>query len=316
MAHSGALKRTCLHAQAEQQRGLFTTTQALSAGFTRRELHGMRTRGEIKPVSHGDSVLRAVHRVAGTPYEWPSPVLAACLAVGGGAVACLDTALQLHGLRPVKPDIIHVCRPALWQPTVPGIVVHTTRDLIDGDRTELDSVPVASAARTVVDMARTLQRSERLALLDEVVFGGLAARRWVYRRASALQSGRIGVLDLVRATAPGAEAEFRSWLERQASRAFARFAVPPPRWNVRVDDAVGKIGIVDCLWPTGLVVEIEGLRFHTSPQQRRRDAARFNRLVRRGPVLRYTWQDVVERPEIMCREIREALGAVAPVPAG
>lgn len=98
-----------------------------------------------------------------------------------------------------------------------------------------------------------------------------------------------GVLDIILATAPGAEATFRSWLERQASRAFRRLGVPQPAWNVPLDDAKGRIGIVDCLWDCDLVVEFEGLRFHTTPAQRRRDASRFNRLARRGPVLRYTW---------------------------
>ena len=311
--------REALSGRAESQLGLFTTGQALSDGLTRRQLHGLAARAEVHHVMHGDERLRGLWRFAGVPYEWPAPVMAACLVVGGGAVACLETALQLYGLREATPAVIHVCRPALWQPTVPGITVHTTRDLIDGDRTDVDGVPSTTPARTTIDMARTLDHAARLALLDEVIFGGHAARQWVYRRATALHNGRTGVLDIVRATAPGAEAEFRSWLERQASFAFTTWGVPAPAWNVAVNDSKGRIGIVDCLWAGGLIVELEGLRFHTTPKQRRGDAARFNRLVRRGPVLRYTWQDVVERPAEMCAEILDVLppiGAVGLIPAG
>lgn len=265
---------------------------------------------------HGEVRLRGVYRVAGVSDAWPAPVMPACLAVGGDAVACRDTALQLLGVRPADTRTIHVCRPSRWQPTVPGIMVHTTRDLIDGDRTVVEGVPTTTSARTVIDLATTLPRPQIVALVDELVFGGAVHRRWLYRRALALYPGRVGVVHIVKATAPGAEAEFRSWLERQAALAYHRFGVPAPAWNVPVNDAKGRIGIVDCLWACGLVVEIEGLRFHTTPEQRRRDAARFNRLVRRGPVLRYTWQDVVENPVQMCAEVLDVLrggdGAAVP----
>ncbi len=264
---------------------------------------------------HGKARLQGVYRFCASDYEWPAPVLAACLAAGDEAVACRDTALQLHGVRDADPETVHVCSPTRWQPAIPGIVVHTTRDLIAGDRTQLAGVPVTTAARTMIDLAAVLPKAERLALVDDLIFGGKVQRQWLYRRAVALQKGRPGVSDIIRITDPGGEAEFRSWLERQASHAFDVYCVPQPQWNVRVDDAKGRIGIVDCLWPSGLVVEIEGLRFHTTPQQRRSDAARFNRLVRRGQVLRYTWSDVVQRPAAMCAEILEALAAVHPSPA-
>lgn len=306
--------RTRLQLIAAPQLGLFTVAQARGCGLSRRGLGSSVVRGDITPVYFGEVRLTGVYRCGGVPDTWPAPVMAACLAVGEGAVACRDTALQLHGLRRVNPEEIHICRPARWQPVVPGIVVHTTRDLIPGDTTEINGVPTTTGARTIIDLAEVVGLAERLALVDEVVFGGICPRQWLYRRAVALQNGRAGVLEIVRATAPGAEAEFRSWLEREASYAYLGHGVPAPRWNVVLNDAKGRIGIVDCLWPCGLVVEIEGLRFHTTPQQRRRDAARFNRLVRRGRVLRYTWHDVVERPAEMCAEILDMLGAVDVAP--
>lgn len=200
--------RTRLQRIAQPQLGLFTTDQGWTCGWSRRALGSGVTRGDVAPVFFAEVRLRGVYCFGGVPLTWPAPVLAACLAVGGGAVACRDTALQLHGLRPVNPDEIHVCRPARWQPAVPGIVVHTTRDLIAGDVTEIGCVPTASAARTVIDLVGGLTRTQRLALVDEVVFGRLAPRRWLYRRALTLQNGPAGVLAVVRATAPGAEAEF------------------------------------------------------------------------------------------------------------
>jgi hypothetical protein len=292
------------------QMGLFTAQEALQCGFSRRSLASGCSRGDFAPAMFNETRLRAVYRLAGAPQDWPAPVLAACLAVGDGAVACRETALQLHGLRRPDPSEVHVCRPARWQPVVPGIVVHTTRDLIAGDWTTVEGVPTTRGARTAIDMAAGMSQAGLFTLLDDLIFGGVDARPWIYRRACALQNGRAGVLEIIRLTGPGAQAQFRSWLERQAGTAYQRFGVAQPAWNVPVNDARGRIGIVDCLWPCGLVVELEGLRFHTTPRQRRDDAARFNRLVRRGRVLRYTWHDVVERPGDMCAEILESLGAV------
>src|SRR3712207_699334 len=116
MTPSAESPREILAATARTQRGLFTTGQALKAGLSRRQLFGIARRGETVPVSHNEHQLAGVHRFAGAPDEWPVPVLAAVLAAGGDTVACLDTALQLHGLRDPTPDEIHICRPALWTP--------------------------------------------------------------------------------------------------------------------------------------------------------------------------------------------------------
>jgi very-short-patch-repair endonuclease len=76
-----------------------------------------------------------------------------------------------------------------------------------------------------------------------------------------------------------------------------------------VHDERGLIGVVDAVFTAErLVVELEGLRFHTTPEQRGNDAARFNRLGMAGWLpLRYTWLDVVRQPGAVAGELRQAL---------
>ncbi|MDP9405675.1 MAG: type IV toxin-antitoxin system AbiEi family antitoxin domain-containing protein [Actinomycetota bacterium] len=296
--------RSVLRRHAAEHHGVFTTADAAAAGVSRRSLVSMCAAGEIERVH------TAVYRYAGVPLTPVAQVAAAVRAGGPGTVASHGTALLLHGIAPVgAAHGIEVCSPTRWRPEVPGIVVHQTRRLDPCDVTSLDGVPVTSGARTVVDHAGRVDRSTLTTLVDVAVSERLCSRRWLYRRAAELRNGRAGVGIIMRLTHPGAEGEFRSWLERRGASAFRRFGVPPPQWNVALSDDHGYIGIVDAYWAWArLVVELEGLRFHTTPGQRRTDARRANRITRSYRLLRYTWDDVVHRPAEMAGEIRDALG--------
>jgi len=71
----------------------------------------------------------------------------------------------------------------------------------------------------------------------------------------------------------------------------------------------GLIGIGDIVFEIlKLVVEVDGWAFHTTPDRFHRDRERQNRLVAAGwTVLRFTWRDLVERPEYVLATIRTML---------
>ncbi|MBA2529805.1 MAG: DUF559 domain-containing protein [Euzebyales bacterium] len=294
---------TKLRAAAAAQHATFTCRQAAQHGVTHRVLERLTALGEIERQHRG------VHRFTAIPLTRSAEIAAAVLAGGPDAVASHDTSLELHGLRKAWPGApIEICSPTTWHPEVTGIHVHRTRRLESRDITTVDGIRATNGARTLVDLASRYERVALTRLVDDAICWGVAKRNAVYRRSCALRNGRRGVGLLVTLTDPDAEAVFRSWLERLAWSVFDRHGVAQPLWNVPRHDAEGLIGIVDCLWPDlPLVVELEGLRFHTSPQQRRDDARRFNRLGAGARVLRFTWQDVVEMPERMCGQILAAL---------
>lgn len=113
------------------------------------------------------------------------------------------------------------------------------------------------------------------------------------------------------ATGPGGPGMFRSLLERVTAHVYRAAAIPDPEWNVPVHDSRGLIGVVDALWRRWRVIaEKEGLRFHSSPRQRRSDARRFNRLCEGGYVpRRFGWEDVVHRPVEVAATVLRALRA-------
>ncbi len=188
----------------------------------------------------------------------------------------------------------------------------------EGDILRVGKIGYTSLARTTCDLADPDDPWESLSILDDVIALG-ANRRWIHARATALCNGRGGVRLIRDATAPAAPAEFRSWLERSAAHIYRVGGLPDPEWNVRVRDDRGLIGIVNALWPQWRVVsEKEGLRFHTTPRDRKRDAARFNRLQDANyRPRRFTWDDIVHRPtevlEALYRALRAAGADLDPV---
>lgn len=290
---------------AAGQRGYFTAQQSRNNGLTRHDISGGLLRGEWVKVQP------RVYRLGGVPDNWHGRLLAATLSGPHGTVASHSSAAGLIGLAAAADrSRIEVTVLSASVPRLHGVTVHRTVELPRQDVTLRDGIWTTGGARTVIDLAAPLDRHGRAALLDDAVGGGIAARRWISHRAGQL-SGRPGTADLVALTHKGAEAEFRSWLERTSAGVFRAGGLPEAEWNVALREHGRLLGIVDVLWAWArLVVELDGLRFHSTPVQRREDAARANRIVLAGyRLLRYTWADVVHRAQQVVAEIALALSA-------
>ena len=199
-------------------------------------------------------------------------------------------------------------------PLIDGVTVHRARRLEPHDRTIVDGVPVTTGARTVIDLAGTLGRSELTSLVGEATLRRTTSRQWLYRRACALRSGRRGVGLIMTLTGPEAEGEFWSWLERQGNRVLRGAGLPAPQWNVKVFADDGRfLGIVDAFYGWARVIlQFDGLQFHRLPDQHGRDLEQANMAQLAGfTLLRFTWWDVVERPKFVTAQVRTALQAVA-----
>lgn len=293
--------RLLLRVLAEQQDAQFAVAQARALGLGPHATRWLIDSGRATRVAIG------VACFAGAPGA-PDPAITAFLRCWPTATIGYGSAAHHHGLttaRPERPELVvpHGCRRA-----PDGIVVHQSRALPRTDRAFVGTLAYTSLARTVCDLASLADRTGTLARVDDAVASG-ASPRWLHQRSSELTNGRDGVALVRDATEPGAAPAFRSWLERQTALLLVLAGLPAAAWNVPVSDGRGRIGIVDALWAAwSLVVEVEGLRFHTSPAARRRDAARFNRLLAAGyAVRRFTWRDVIERPYETAVTIAEAL---------
>lgn len=298
---------TGVAALAAQQHGCVSHRQVRHLGLTAAQVRGrLRCRQWAEP-------LPKVYRLAGVPLSWRGEVCAVALAAGAGvpgrALASHRTALHLHAPeRFDRPDVVEVCAPRNQGRDVPGAVVRERRDLAC-DASTVQGIGCTTGERAVLDVAALLDETDATALVDDAIAAKVARRSALHRRARTI--ARLRQSPLVAAlTAPGAERVFRSVMERDGTALLEGADLGGFTVNVVLYDGRGRIREVDVYWPEdGLVLEWDGLRFHSSAAQRARDQAGDRRLVvTRRRVLRFGWIDQRRRPDVVIRDVGEALG--------
>lgn len=189
-----------------------------------------------------------------------------------------------HGRNRRSP--VAAVRSTLWLPPS-----HVTRE---------QGLTVTTVARTIFDLAGVLPAQRVAEALDAAVARKLCTLRQVQQVHFALarpgRRGTVAMRELLEARSDDWIAP-ASVLESRARTLFAEHDVPVPRFEVQLGDEEW-IGRVDCFWDDALlVVELDGRRFHGGASSRDRDRRRDNRLMAMGlRVLRFTWDDLVERP--------------------
>ena len=281
--------------------GLFHLAQARALGVAERNLRTMLRRGEIVAVHPG------VYRAAAAPQGFRSRLRTGLLATGDGVVSHGSAAelLELPATPKGRPELT-VKRSAVRP--IDGVKLHRTRSLDPIDRTAVQGLACTMPARTIIDLAGRLDAPRLLHVVDEAIWSRRCTRESLHDRATTLGSGRSNTRAIVQVTAPGAEPDFRSALERNFAQLISRGGLPRPEFNVPVR-VQGRLFVVDALWHAArVIVELHGLRFHDTPDAVDRDANRQNMLIAEGfTVLAFTWRRVHEEPETVLRQVRHNL---------
>ena len=156
---------------AEDRHGLVTRWILIDAGLTVDQIEARLKDGRLLRVHAG--VYIAKQPVAGAPQTWQQRVLAACLAGGPGSMASHTTAAALWRVEGFVPDAVEITGPVAQSLRIPGVRVHRLQRLVEPqDRTVLDGIPVTSLARTLVDVASSVD-----AMLFERSTSGALHRR-------------------------------------------------------------------------------------------------------------------------------------------
>jgi very-short-patch-repair endonuclease len=289
--------------EAVNQAGVFTRAQAYSDGWTPRQTRRRLDAGRWKAVA--GSALAATATAIG-----PWQLAYAVLLTWPTAVISHELAGALHGL-PVDPA-------GAGTATVPhaqglracGLRVYRS-PLAADDIGQVGGLPVTSEARTMLDLLAQLSWDEARSLWSWLV---TRRRMDLASLESGLlrRSGLVGTPQLRRLVAVGrtgslsaAEDRFHELLGRAGIRGWTA-NVP-----IQVDGRV--IAVVDVLFTSArLVVEIDGYRVHSSRDTFQRDRRRQNQLIAAGyTVLRFTWQDLEQRPRAVVAEVVAALQRAA-----
>jgi len=237
--------------------------------------------------------------------------LAAVLAVGPRAVLSHRDAAALHGLRNGGGTRIDVSTPAERSSTA-KIRVHGRRALDARDVTQVDGIPVTTAARTLVDLAEVLahqaltkvcSEAERQRTLDtKGIEEALQRRRG--RRGPATAKLRAALADL----AAHGTTLTRSPLEDRFLPLLDAYHLPRRATNVYAEGYEG-----DAVWRRQrLVVELDGWDAHKTRRAFQHDRTKANALANAGwTVLRFTHDDLVRRPEVVVASVRAQLSRAA-----
>jgi very-short-patch-repair endonuclease len=92
-------------------------------------------------------------------------------------------------------------------------------------------------------------------------------------------------------------------------RLLKRHGLPPPVAQYEVKEGEALVARLDFAYPSlRLGIEADGYRWHSGAERWRRDLRRENRLKLLGwTLLRFSWEDVHRRPELVASQIRAAL---------
>lgn len=198
-------------------------------------------------------------------------------------------------------------RPWVLYPHHNRLLVRTIRE-VPGRGSVALGVPVAGHDRALVDLARflPLEEARRLVMRAAQVHGS-ASTMALLERAADLPRGYSGaprVAALISDLGTGAHSDAENLLISLLVQAgITGYVVNMP---VRLGNVAVRI---DVAFPRARVaIEVDGRAFHSSPQRFQFDRTRQNRLVTAGwRVLRFTWEDLTQRPDMVLRRIVELL---------
>jgi very-short-patch-repair endonuclease len=310
---------TVIDAKRAEQQGMLTWGQLRSAGVTRAAMTRAVADGAVVRVRrnvYAQAALPGLPRFVvtddGVALAYVAHVRAALLSLGDAASACGRTAAALYGwpllVEPARTIDLAVSH-GRSRVAARGVRAFQRRSVVRERRRVLAgtaAIWLTTPVQTVIDCATSRPLLEAVVVCDSA----LRARDVTIDELVPAAMRLRGVRDAARVRAVLAfcdarsESVLESVLRVQLLLAGIDGFVPQkvlrdlPGQHVRVDF---------CFQDAGLVVEVDGRRWHQEPAK---DQARDNALAALGwRVLRYTWADVVHEPQRVVAEVRAAVAA-------
>lgn len=237
-------------------------------------------------------------------------VIAIRATVGRAALVSHQSAALLHGLsllNSLPVDTVTLTLPTAkpWnRPASAGVVFHSA-DLPRGHVTRLYNLPVTTAARTVVDLARTLPFTDAVVVADSALHAEKAGKPELRQILDSCASWP-GVKQARRVVA-FADERAGSALESAARVVFDEFGLDPPELQVTIHLPAHAF-LVDFFWRAHqVIVEADGLAKYTADKDLIAQFQR-DRLLRDAgyKVVHFTWRELFKTPELVIARVRQA----------
>jgi very-short-patch-repair endonuclease len=280
--------------------------QLVALGYTLEAIKHRVASGRLHPIHRG--VYAVGRRDLTRLGEW----MAAVLACGEAAVLSHESAAALWGLRAEREPRVHVSVPRPADPRHAGVEVHRRSALEPADLTRCKNIPVTSPTQTLIDLGTRLTTQGLEAAINEADKEDLvkfAALKVVVDE----RRGQRGVPALRKILDRDEFVLTDSALERRFLPIARRAGLAKPLTQARINGFR-----VDFYWPDlRLVVETDGLRYHRTPSEQRRDRLRDQAHIAAGLLpLRFTHWQVRYDPGHVERTLRSAARRIQPLLAG
>jgi very-short-patch-repair endonuclease len=264
-----------------RQHGVISRAQLLAHGLNSDSIGHRIASGRLHPVTRG------VYAVGRPHLSRHGVWTAAVLSCGRDAVLSHESAGALWGIRSHERGKIEISVPLEARRRRPGVRVHR-RDLEPSELTSKDGIPLTALHRTLLDLARTLDRDQLEAAINTADKYDLTDPEQLRAKLEDY-AGKPGIAVLRIILDRRTFLLTDSQLERRFLPIARRAGLPLPRTGQRVNGFR-----VDFYWPDlGLVVETDGLRYHRTPAQQGRDRLRDQAHVAAGlTALRFTHAQV------------------------
>lgn len=275
-------------------------------GLTDADVRRLLNHGVLIRLAHG---LLAGYRRKELAVEEPSQVGLRVQAMQRRypiAIAGYRTAAALHTLWIVgHSGPVHLLRERGFPREKHDVWVETA-SLPPHHRCVVEGVVATTIERTTVDLAQRLDGGEALALVDSALRSGVTKDQ-LFAMCDALC---IDAKAWVRGPISLGDDRSESALESMSRWLFHDNRLPAPELQALLGDDDGPFASVDFYWKDeGVVGEADGmLKYDETPEALRAEKLRQERIERMGLiVVRWTWADIMNKPALTVRRVREAL---------
>ncbi|MCV7356304.1 type IV toxin-antitoxin system AbiEi family antitoxin domain-containing protein [Mycolicibacterium fluoranthenivorans] len=277
--------------------GVITLAHARLAGLSQDAVNRRVRSGHWRRCSRG------VYFADDRPFTDAARVRAAVWAYGDAATATGLAAAWWLELTKYAPAVVEVTVPKVSNHPKRAGIRSRRRDLVPTDIVERRGLRVTKPALTIVEAAA--RRGGGMKIIDTAMQLHLVELRQLWR-AHLQNKGRHGspaARRLLQAADGGAHSE----AERLLIRALRDAGITGWKANQRL----GRWEVDVLFAAARVVVEVDGLPFHTAADDFHRDRVKQNEIALLDwQVLRFTWLDLTEYPERVIAEIRRAVERV------
>ena len=256
---------------AVRQHGAFQRAQALACGMSERAIEHRLASGRWL------RILAGVYCLRGTPLEWKTLLMAACLWAKG--VVSHRAAALLWSMDGVEDEIVEVTSSLRRRPP-PGVIVHRAPSGGNKYTVRYKGFIVTDPTSTLIDLAsvvgaKTLEKALDSALRQRRTFPSLILSRLDELGARG-RKGTALLRKLAEERAAGAKPT-ESPLEVEAETFLTANGFAPPKRQHWVTGHNGERRRLDFAWPDLRVgIEVDGHQWHEGFRALESDVARGN----------------------------------------